>query len=80
VFHLVWSQHVLDLMADLPLEQSDLIFERAAILERFPRIYAVTLTGRFRRHRHLVAGHWLVYYRVVDDTVFIRAIWPAAIP
>jgi len=34
----------------------------------------------FRRHRWFLAGNWLVYYRVVDDTVYIRGLWPARIP
>ena len=78
--HLVWAKHVLDLMAELPPRESDLIFERARVLERFPRIYPVRSTGRFRRYRKLLAGHWMIYYRVVDDTVYIRVLWPAVIP
>jgi ParE toxin of type II toxin-antitoxin system, parDE len=80
VANLVWSKHVLDLMAELPPEQSTLIFSRAHVLQRFPRLYPIRSTGRFRRYRRLLAGNWMVYYRVVDDTVYIRAIWPAVIP
>jgi hypothetical protein len=28
----------------------------------------------------MIAGNWAVFYRVVDDTVYIRALWPARIP
>ena len=78
--NLVWPKHVLDLMAELPPDLSELIFSRAHVLWRFPRLYQVHSTGRFRRHRLLLAENWMVYYRVVDDTVYIRGIWPAQIP
>lgn len=78
--HLIWSKHVLDLMADLPPHESALIFEKAKILQRFPRLYAVRAKGRFRRHRKIHAGNWMIYYKVVDDAVFIRALWPARVP
>ena len=44
-------------------------------------MYPVRFKGRrFRRHRWFQAGNWLVYYRVVEDTIYIRGIWPARIP
>lgn len=77
---IVWSIHVLDLMAELPPYESALIFEKAKILSRFPRLYPVRIKGRFRRYRWLLAGAWIVYYKVADDTVYIRVLWPARIP
>ena len=77
---LVWSKHVLDLMADLSPNESALIFDKAEILRRFPRLYPMRSTKRFRRYRRLLAGQWILYYRVVDDTVYIRSLWPAMIP
>lgn len=77
---IVWSKYVLDLMAELSPAASDLIFEKAEVLQRFPRLYPVGFKGRFRRHRRLLAGQWMIYYRVVDETAYIRALWPARIP
>jgi hypothetical protein len=36
--------------------------------------------GRFRRHRSFQAGNWLVFYKVVEGTVYIRGLWPARTP
>ncbi len=43
-------------------------------------MYTVCGKGRFRRHRRFLVGDWLVYYRVVGNTVYIRGLWPARIP
>lgn len=76
----IWSPYVLDVIAELSPRESALIFEKTLILKRFPRLYPVRIKGRFRRHRQVLAGRWLVFYRVVDDTVYIRGIWPAQLP
>ena len=78
--HIVWSKYVLELTDELPLRDAELIFEKTKSLGRFPRMYPIRPKGRFRRHRWLLAGRWIVYYRVVDETVYIRGLWPAQIP
>jgi hypothetical protein len=80
VAQVVWPQSVVDVLLDLPTKEQSAILEKVQQLERFPRMYPVRMTGRFRRHRWLLAGDWLVYYRVVESTVYIRALWPARIP
>ena len=77
---IVWPKYVLELLDELPLRDAELIVEKTKVLIRFPRLYPVRPKGRFRRHRWLLAGRWIVYYRVADETVFIRALWPAQIP
>ena len=77
---IVWPKYVLELLDKLPLRDAELIVEKTKVLIRFPRLYPVRPKGRFRRHRWLLAGRWIVYYRVADETVFIRALWPAQIP
>ena len=77
---IVWAEYVLDLLDELPLRDAELIVERVKPLARFPRMYPIRPKGRFRRNRWLLAGRWIVYYRVVDETVYIRALWPAQIP
>lgn len=76
----VWPESVLDILLELPERERDLILQKTELLERFPRIYPVRVAGRFRRHRWFLAGNWLVYYRVMEDTVYIRGLWPARIP
>ena len=76
----VWSNFVRDLLEELPLNEADLIEEKVKALARFPRMYPIRPKGRFRRHRWLLAGRWIVFYRVVDETVCIRALWLAQIP
>jgi hypothetical protein len=80
VAEIVWSKHVLDLMAELPPKESALIFEKAKILRRFPRLYPVRMKGRFRRYRWFLAGAWIAFYKVSDDTAYIRVLWPARMP
>jgi hypothetical protein len=77
---IVWPLHLLDFLLDLPERARELILENVDQLEPFPRMYPVRASGRFRRHRWFIASHWIVYYRVVRNTVTIRAIWPARIP
>ncbi len=77
---IAWPKYVLELLDELPLRDAELIVEKTNVLVRLPRLYPVRPKGRFRRHRWLLAGHWIVYYRVADETVYIRALWPAQIP
>ena len=77
---IVWSNFVRDVLEELPTEESDLIEEKVEMLARFHRMYPVRIRGRFRRHRRLLAGRWIVFYRIVDETVCIRGLWPAQIP
>jgi len=76
----VWANHVLELLEELPENERVIIVEKARNLTLFPRMYPVRGSGRFRRHRWYLAGSWLVYYRVIGDTVYVRGLWPARIP
>ena len=76
----VWHEEVRPLLTEMPAAESELIFERLDLLQRYPRMYSVIGKGRFRRHRRFLAGNWIVYYRFVEGIVYIRAVWPARIP
>ena len=76
----VWSQPVFDLALELPAFDQEEIFLRISVLRHFPQMYPVRTRGRFRRHRFFKAGNWLIYYKVVDGTIYIRGLWPAQIP
>lgn len=77
---IIWPDYVEDLLNELDPQEVSLILEKTRILRRFPRLFPVRIKGRFRRHRWVLAGRWMVFYRVVDHTVYIRGIWPAQIP
>ncbi len=77
---IIWPQTVLDALLELPESQRELILEKVDQLQAFPEMYPMRLQGRFRRHRWFFSGNWLVYYRVISRTVYIRALWPARIP
>jgi hypothetical protein len=64
----------------LPLPVKDEIARQRRLLARFPCMYQIIGGGRFRRHRRFLAGDWLIYYCVVENTVYIRGLWPARIP
>jgi hypothetical protein len=75
-----WPVYIEDLLNELDPQEVALIFEKTRILRQFPRLYPIRQKGRFRRHRRVLAGRWMVYYKVVDDTVYIRGLSPAQIP
>lgn len=76
----IWPQHLVDLVLEMPDRERDLIFRKIANLESFPEMYPVRASGPFRGLRFLVASSWLIYYRVVNDKVYLRAIYPARLP
>jgi hypothetical protein len=75
-----WTAEALDLLTYLTQSDQRVIFNKASRLQTFPEMYPTCVTGRFSGCRCFVAGNWLVYYRFVSKTVFIRGIWPARIP
>ena len=76
----LWPESVLQVLMELPDREREIILQKVSLLEEFPRMYPVRMTGRFRSHRWFLAQNWIVYYRVSDDTVYIRGLWPARIP
>lgn len=77
---IVWPQTLVATLFELPEKEQDLILEKLERLAKFPHMYPVRPKGRFRGHRWFVAGDWLVYYRAVGRTVYVRGLWPARIP
>ena len=76
----VWPQTVLDALIEMPERDRRLILEKADRLQQYPRLYPVRAKGRFRNHRWFLAGDWIVYYRVIRETVNVKGLWPARIP
>lgn len=78
---IVWTRSAWEVFDELSEHERDEILGHLNYLTLFPHRYPVRAKGRrFRRHRWFLAGNWLVYYRVADDTVYIRGLWPARIP
>ena len=80
MYQIEWLEPVYELYAELPTKDRIEIQKRLTLLERFPDLYPLRHTGHFRGLRYFVAGRWIVYYRHVGDTIFVRALWPARIP
>jgi len=76
----VWAKSVWELLSELPERESGEIVEKLDLLVYFPQMCPLRVKGRFRRHRFFRAGNWLVYYKFVDETIYIRGLWPARIP
>ena len=76
----VWAKAVWEVFEGPPKKGTAEIVERVNLLRYFPHIYPLRTRGRFRRHRFFQAGNWLVFYKVVEDTIYIRGLWPARIP
>ena len=76
----VWANSVWLVLQELPERESAEKVERLDLLVSCPQMYPVRRKGRFRWHRFFRAGNWLVYYKVVDETIYVRGLWPARIP
>ena len=76
----IWPQNLIDVILEMPDREQTRILEKASQLETFPEMYPVRTSGPFRGHRWFLAGSWLVYYRVVEGKVYMRAICAARIP
>lgn len=76
----LWPESVLVVLLELPEREREIILEKVSLLEQFPRMFPVRMKGRFRNHRWFSAQNWIVYYRVSDDMIYIRGLWPARIP
>lgn len=76
---IVWSRAAREVLLELPTHTQEQIAKKTRMLARFPRMYQIIGKGRFHRHRRFLAGDWVVYYRVVEQTVYIRGLWPARI-
>ena len=62
-----------------PKKKTAEIVERVDLLRYFPHLYPLRTRGRFRRHGFFQAGNWLVLYKDVEGTIYIRDLWPARI-
>jgi len=76
----VWPQSLVDLVLEMPDREREQIFQKIARLEIFPEMYPVRTEGPLRGHRWFLAGPWLLYYRIVEGKIYVRALWPARIP
>ncbi len=75
----VWAKAVWEVFEELPKKKTAEIVERVDLLGYFPHLYLLRTRGRFRRHRFFQAGNWLVFYKDVEGTIYIRDLWPARI-
>ena len=78
---IAWAETVRELFLELPDRDRENILERLEVLAVFPQMYQVRARNRrFRRHRRLRVGNWHIFYKVVDNVVYIRGLWPAQVP
>jgi hypothetical protein len=77
---IVWPQHLIDAIVEMPDREQTQILQKVAQIEAFPEMYPVRTSGPFRGHRWFLAGSWIVYYRVLEGKVYMRSILPARIP
>lgn len=75
-----WLDPVRDAFLELSEREQEAIAAKLARLIHYPRMYKMRRRGKFRRHHFFVAANWAVYYRVVENTVWIRGLWPARMP
>ena len=72
---------VLEVFRSLPATEQDAIVEKLELLQHYPYMYEPwDRSRRFRRYRQFVAGNWRVFYRVSDDVIWLRGLWPARLP
>jgi mRNA-degrading endonuclease RelE of RelBE toxin-antitoxin system len=77
----IWAPKVQELLLTLPEREGLEILERLEMVAMFPQMYQVRARNRrYRRHRRFRSGKWHVFYKVVDNVVYVRGLWPARIP
>ena len=75
-----WGDEADEAFKLLPPAAQQAIQDRLRLLERFPELYPVAQTGRYRGYRHFVVRRrYVVYYKVMgnEQGCFIRDIQPA---
>jgi hypothetical protein len=79
---ILWSEPVWQVLRQLPEREQALILDKLDLLQSFPEMWPVRDTGPrvFRGHRHFLAGNRQVYYKHVNGTIYVRALWPARMP
>lgn len=77
---LLWPERLLAVLCELHPREQELIREREPLIEKFPEMFPVRRVGPFKGCRYFVARHWMVYYRVRKDAIYIRALRPARKP
>jgi plasmid stabilization system protein ParE len=77
---IIWPAHCRAVFLELPERERRAIQEKLDQVRLFPRMCAVRAKGRFRRLRYFRAENWMVFYRVIENTVYIRGLWPARMP
>ena len=80
VARIVWSPHVLDVIAELPPRESDLIFEKTKFWRDFPGCSQCVRRVGFGATGGCSQGTGSSTIRSSDDTAYIRILWPAQIP
>jgi len=77
---LVWAKAVWDLFRQLPERESGEIIQKLDLLVYFPQMMHCAERAGCGDIALVHAGHWLVYYKVVDETIYSRGHWPARTP
>jgi hypothetical protein len=73
-----WFDPVWDVFQDIPLKDQVEVVEVLNLVRSFPAMFPLRRRGRMRGHRAFVARRrWLVFYKVVDGVIYVRALWPA---
>lgn len=73
---------VLEVFQSLPATEQEAIVEKLELLQHFPYMYEPwSRSRRFRRYRQFVAGgNCRIFYRVSDNVIWLRGLWPARLP
>lgn len=72
-----WSDEARTFLDELPRRVRDVMEERAEYIRRFPDMYPVVQTGRYRGYRRIpIMGKYLVFNRTFgpNGNPFVRAI------
>lgn len=73
-----WFEPVWQVFQAIPLQDQVAIVETLNLVRSFPEMFPLRRRGRMRNHRNFVVRRrWRVFYRVVDDVIYVRALWPA---
>lgn len=76
---ITWTEESFTAFRQLPFEIRQLIVDKLDTVQRYPRMYQVQPSGRWRGLRRFLVRNWKIYYVYWDTThtTYVEAIAPA---
>ena len=73
---IAWTEESVTAFQQLPFDIRQQIVDKLDIVQRYPRMYQVQASGRWRGLRRLFVRNWRIYYVYWDTThtIYVEAL------